>query len=183
MAKKEEKPVEEEGSSKSGMGKILILGLGGLLIIGISVGAALYFTGFFDSNTEPVKAAQAVGKANTATEKVATTPKKPTEPAQYMNLRPFTVSLNGKDGRRFLQITVSLMARSSDVLGAVKRNRPAVRNALTLLFSSQSEGALSSREGKLALQKQALAEIRKILLSEGVPSELKAIYFTNFVVD
>ncbi len=182
MAKEEKKQDEEEGSSKSGMGKILVLGIGGLLVVGLSIGAALYFAGFFDPKPEPAKTADggSVTKSNSAPAPVSA---KPVAPAQYMNLRPFTVSLSGNDGHRFLQITVSLMARSADVLAAIKTNKPAVRNTLTLLFSSQTAASLNSREGKLALQKQAIAEIRKILLAEGAPADLKALYFTNFVVD
>jgi len=178
MAKEEDKQPEEEAVDKSGMGKILILGIGGLLVIGISAGVALYLTGFFDPAPVPDQAAETVGKTGVAKDSST-----PAAPAQYLNLQPFTVSLNGNGGHRFLQITVSLMARSEDVLSAVKANKPAVRNTLTLLFSSQSAEALSSREGTLVLQKQAITEIRKILMAEGAPAELEAIYFTNFVID
>lgn len=179
MAKEEAKQ-EEETSGKSGMVKMLLLGIGGLLILGLSIGAALYVTGFFDSKAE--QPTEQVAKEGTAA-KPAKQASKPVKTAQYLNLRPFTVSLGGQGGQRFLQITVSLMARSDAVLMAVKDHKPSVRNALTLLFSSQTPEALSTREGKLSLQKQAIEEIRKILLAEGMPAELKAVYFTNFVVD
>jgi flagellar FliL protein len=107
----------------------------------------------------------------------------PEQPAVYLDLTPaFVVNLADDEAVRFLQIEVELMARDAKVIEAAKTHTPRIRNALLLLLAQQHSHELATREAKEALQKQALAEVRKALTEENEPAEVGAVYFTSFVI-
>lgn len=104
-------------------------------------------------------------------------------PEIYMPLDPaFVVNFQDQDAARFLQVGVTLMAHDQSALDAVRQNDPVVRNALVMLFSSQSYAVLSSAQGKLKLQAQALAAVRKIVAAHTGKPGVDALYFTSFVM-
>jgi flagellar FliL protein len=74
------------------------------------------------------------------------------------------------------------MTRDENVVEAVERHVPVIRNNLLILFSSQQLEAISTRKGKEALRQSALTEVRSVLESQGEPVEVEEIYFTSLVV-
>ena len=74
------------------------------------------------------------------------------------------------------------MTRDPDIEDQLKLHMPVIRNDLMLLFSAKSSGALASREGKEALQAEALASIQGILERETGAPGIEAVYFTSFVM-
>lgn len=104
-------------------------------------------------------------------------------PAIYLPIDPtFVVNFAGQGNARFLQITVEVMTRSSDVLDNVKDHMPAIRNNLNMLFSDQQYDVISTLEGKERLRGQALEVIQRILEEETGDSSIEAVYFTTFVM-
>lgn len=108
---------------------------------------------------------------------------KPSQPIVYLPLDPpFVVNFENSEEARFLQVSMEVMARDSDVLEAVKKHMPAIRNNLVLLLSSQEYKTLSSFAGKEAVRTAALAEIQKILNEYTGKPGVEAVYFTGFVM-
>lgn len=104
-------------------------------------------------------------------------------PAIYMELRPaFVVNLSGRDSSRFVQAEVDLMARDQAVLDAVQAHNPAIRNALLLIFGSQTLADLQTREGKEALQQAVLLGINEILAEREEGLQVEEVYFSSFVM-
>jgi flagellar FliL protein len=104
-------------------------------------------------------------------------------PAIYLPIDPtFVVNFSGQGNARFLQITVEVMTRSSDVLEQIKIHMPVIRNNLTMLFSDQQYDRISTLEGKERLRVEALEVIRRILEEETGDPGLEAVYFTTFVM-
>ena len=95
---------------------------------------------------------------------------------------PFVVNLAGDDALRFLQVDVQVLTRDPKVGPAIELLQPELRNRLLLLFGSQTAATLSSRDGKVALQKQALTEIRTALKQFDAPNDVDAVLFTSFVM-
>ena len=54
---------------------------------------------------------------------------------------------------------------------------------LVMLFSSQSEEALSTMEGKQMLKEAALNELINALQEEGEAADVQDVLFTSFIVD
>ena len=103
--------------------------------------------------------------------------------ALYLDLMPaFVVNLADEEAIRFLQVEVELMARDSKSIDAAKDHMPKIRNALLLLFAQQQSHQLATREAKVKLQADALAEVQRALREEKVPAAIEGVYFTAFVI-
>lgn len=150
--------------------KLLLIIVGGvaLVLIAAGVGAAWWLT--------------ASHKSAAPAETKAAPP--PAGPPLFLALDPpFVVNFDSQQSVRFLQITVQLMSRDAATIEMLKTNDPIVRNDLLLLFGSQKYAQLSTREGKEALQAQALEDVRKVLeAAGGHPERIEAVYFTSFVM-
>jgi len=68
------------------------------------------------------------------------------------------------------------------VAEALKTHDAEIRNNLVLLFSSQTQEAVSTRAGKEKIRAQALAEVQSILQKHIGRPGVEEIYFTSFVM-
>ena len=102
---------------------------------------------------------------------------------QYLMLDPpFVVNFKDDQSMRFLQVGVSLMSHDPAALAAAKDADPVIRNALVILFSSQTFAELGNTAGKQKLQAQALTAVRKIVADKIGKPGVDALYFTSFVM-
>ena len=171
----EDLELDDGAEAKKGGSKlklIIILSIVGVVVLGGAVGATLFFTGAFSGGGEEAEA-EVAAKKDAA-------PK----PAQYLPLDPpFVVNFGDETQVRFLQIAVEVMARDPSVLDAIQTHKPAIRNNLVILFSSQDAAAVGTREGKEQLRAATLTEINNIVRKEtGSKVGLEAVYFTSFVM-
>lgn len=101
----------------------------------------------------------------------------------YLPLDPaFVVNFRDDESMRYLQIGVTVMAHDQAALDTVKSADPVVRNALVMLFSSQTYAVLSDPAGKQKLQADALQAVRKIVAARTGKPGVDALYFTSFVM-
>jgi flagellar protein FliL len=160
-----------DAAKPNGRRKLLLIIVAGvaLVLLAAAVGAAWWLTA---SNHKA--AAPAETKAAPL----------PAGPPLFLALDPpFVVNFDSEQSVRFLQITVQLMSRDPATIDMLKTNDPVVRNDLLLLFGGQKYAQLATREGKEALQAQALAAVRKVLEGAGGhPERVEAVYFTSFVM-
>ena len=146
-----------------GLGIVLVL-LGGL-------GAGLYVGGFWDGQNGP---------ETEKAEDAEPTPKD-APPIYYAIESPFVVNLEGKR-LRFLQLKVELVAGEQGVLDAVERHMPRIRNDLIMLFSGVEYDRIRQKDGRESLQEAAHDKIVEVLEAEDEPADLRAVLFTNFIV-
>lgn len=117
------------------------------------------------------------GKADAAT---AGAPK---APELFLPLDPaFVVNFEDQDSTRYLQIGVTVMTHDPVAVQAMKDSDPVIRNALVMLFSSQTYAGLSDTAGKVKLQTEALNAVRKIVADKTGKPDVDALYFTSFVM-
>ena len=134
------------------MKKMIMFGVAALLLVGVSVGASLFFTGAF--NKEP-----AVGAAGQVQEE-----EQLPEEILYYNVQPeFVVNFQGKTRMKFLMIEMSVATRDEEVLTVLNDHDPELRNTLLLLLSEQDSEVLKTVEGKQALQKSAMESIDEVV--------------------
>ncbi len=160
--------------------KIILMVVGGLILIGGSVGGTLFMTGALSKKTDEAHAAAAPATAEAA----ANQPIKPLRgPAIYQPLEPpFIVNFEDQGVLRYMQVGLTTMTRDPRVGDVMMQNMPQIRNDLILLFSNQKFDVLSTLNGKEKLRQQALAQIQSILNREfGLPG-IEAVYFTTFVL-
>jgi flagellar FliL protein len=184
MAQKDDaQPSEKKGS---GILKILLMLIGGLILIGGSVGGTLFLTGALNKNAGEGQAADphAAAPAAHGGSAAPLAPVAPLRgPAVYHPLDPaFIVNFEDQGMLRYLQIGMTTMSRDPRITDILNQNMPQIRNDLILLFSNQKLEVLTTTSGKEKLRAQALAQIQGILTREvGIPG-IEAVYFTTFVL-
>lgn len=107
------------------------------------------------------------------------------EELRYLELKPtFVTNFDfSEDGRlKYLKADINVRTASAEAEAAVKYHLPLMRNALVLLLSRQSEGTVSTREGRAEMRAQAIEELNKLLLEEEGEEYVLDILFTNFIV-
>jgi len=171
----------EKEAKPSNLKKIIILTAAGVLVLGLTVGATLYFTGVIGGGDESAaemsetevtdKAEEKVDEEEVATETV------------YHKFKPaFVVNFEDKGKLRFLQIDLSVATKLPSVIDELTTHEPVIRNNLVLLYSSKTAAELNSLEGKEKLRQQTREEIQKIMKDNTGKTGIDEVYFTGFVV-
>ena len=107
----------------------------------------------------------------------------PSEPAQYLPLDPaLVVNFQHAGKGRFLQTSIQLMTRDTDVYEAAKIHAPAIRSALIMLFGGVDFDEVSTSEGKKALQEAARKTADDVLGELAGIKGIDALYLTSFVI-
>ncbi len=184
MAKEDDLDLDVEGATpkKSGKSKFILIGVAVVLLLGVSVTATLFLTGMLGGD-EAVAEEGAAGDAKAGAKGKKKAVKKVKAPLNYVPLDPpFVVNFADDSEARFLQVTVELGTRDTDVIDQIKEHRPAIRNNLVMLFSSQDPVSLNTREGKEKLRSDTLAEVQKVLKAETGKAGVEAVFFTSFVM-
>ena len=107
--------------------------------------------------------------------------------AIYYKLKPtFMVKIIEKrrnvEKTRYLQVDVAIMARDQAVIDAVELHKPLIKDTLNVILTSSDYQELLTIKGKRKIQVEAKKALNKILLKEEKFSGVKAVLFTNFLV-
>ena len=179
MAKKEEKPpaaadAEGKPAGKSKLKLIILIVVGLLLVIGLSVGGAMFFLHKGEKKDDAKTEEQAVAEAEAKPGK---------QVAIYEVLAPaFVVNFNYKGRQRYMQVSVALMGRNKAELDALHEHMPVLRNNLVMLFSGQDFEALSTPVGKEMLRQQTTASVQALAQKETGKLAVEQVLFTNIVL-
>ena len=165
-----EEEIQEEGGKKGGMGKMLMFGGVGVLlvVVGIFVGPMVLNS---DEPAEGAEGEEAVVEVSN-------------KPPIYQTLHPPMV-INFKDevgDAHFMQITMEVMSRDQEVINLVRDHTPAIRNSLILLYGQSIYEEVVTREGKEKMLEDGLAEIQRVILETTGETGVEALYFTALVV-
>lgn len=151
------------------MKKMIIMGVAALMLVGVSVGASLFFTGAF--NKEP-NAGAAVPVEEELPEEIL-----------YYNVQPeFVVNFQGKTRMKFLMIEMAVATRDPEVPAILDDHDPEVRNSLLLLLSEQDSEVLKTVEGKQALQKSAIERLDEIVAKYHKNERILDVLITRLVM-
>lgn len=151
-------------STDGGGKKLVLMVLGAVMLIGVSVGATLFFLG---------------GSSPDAPQAEAPEEQAPLGDPRYVELgKAFTVNLEGGSG--LLRISVALLVYTDALEEAIVQHMPRIRNALVLLFSGLSAADLQQRTGKDQLQDNALTAVKDILAEYSDTAGME-LFFTDFV--
>lgn len=194
----DEKAAEVSAPALGGRKKLILIIAAAVLLLG-AVGGGAYF---FMSGSSDEAADTAQGKeqgekgkkgakkgkvakdAKEAKEAKGKKHKKPSAPAIYHKIDPaLVVNFDAGGVTRFLQVAIEISTREPEMAEALKLHEPVIRNDLLLLFGSQNQETVTSREGKEKLRAQALAAVRNVIDNEGGEgSQIENVYFTSFVM-
>lgn len=104
-------------------------------------------------------------------------------PAIYLPLDPAFLTNYNVGGRpRYLQVSMSVMARDQAMIDALQLHMPMVRNRVVMLLSAADFAQLQSDEGRLQLQSDVLGAIQDVLQKETGHAGAEQVFFTNLVM-
>ena len=169
MAKSDDDLDLDVKKGKGSMGKVILIVVAVVVLVGGAVGATLFFLG--GSETPPEGAAAAVDA-----------PAKKGPPLYFAFDPPFVTSFQDQSLARFMQVTVEVMSHDEESIKEVETYAPAIRNALVMVFGSQTFENVRTREGKEAMRAEVLAEIQKLMTEQTGKPGVEDVYFTSFVV-
>lgn len=171
-AKKNEE-AQESGEAKpaGGKKKIIIMILVGLLTVGLSVGATIFFLG--GSSKDDAEADGEDAHAEGEKAKAA---------ALYLEISPsLLVTLDANGRQRYMKVDVSLQARDKAALDAVNLHMPLIRSRVLSTYSNINFAEIQTEQGKLKMLENTLTVINEVLKGEGAPL-IEKVFFTNFVL-
>lgn len=171
-AKKNEE-AQESGEAKpaGGKKKLIILILVGLVTVGLSVGATIFFLGGSSKDDAEAESAEAHAEGEHA--KAA---------ALYLDIVPsLLITLDANGRQRYMKVDVSLQARDKAALDAVNLHMPLIRSRVLSTYSNINFAEIQTEPGKLKMLENTLAVINEVLKGEGAPL-IDNVFLTNFVL-
>jgi flagellar FliL protein len=103
--------------------------------------------------------------------------------AIYVPLKPaFIVNYGGPGRLKYIKADISVRLQDSATANSVRHHMPYIRNNLVLLFSAQTDESIASQDGKEALRREALEEVRNVLLQEDQQEGVIDLYFNAFLI-
>lgn len=192
---------DDEPKKKSGILKILIFVLGGLVILGIGLGAGYVLFGAKPDSPEQLAASiiERNGQAPVPSEEedaeggedesrpkpekvTKESPKDEVFQTLYYEI-PGTMTTNLRDSRRFLQIGVGISTRYDDeILRNVESNLPAIKAAILATLSGYGEEDVIGRDARKAMSEELTIVINEELeLLEGFGG-VESVLLTSFVM-
>ncbi|MGF6202306.1 flagellar basal body-associated protein FliL [Pseudomonas laurylsulfatiphila] len=158
----------KDPASKGKLKLIILIVVALLLAIGVSVGATWYF----------MHSAQSKPAAD-----VAQTAPVGKQPAIFESMAPaFVANFNQNGRQRYMQVSITMLARNPADLEALKVHMPVIRNNLVMLFSGQDFATLASPVGQEMLRQKATASVQEVAQKELGKVVIEQLLFTNFVL-
>ena len=174
MAKDDDNEAQE-APKKGGMMKMLIMGVGALVLLGAGIFLGPMVSSLMGGEEAQVENAE--GEEGTEEEAIDD------GPALYTSLHPpLVVNFEDNGKRHFLQVAMDVMAREQWVIDEVKNHSAAIRNNLLLMLGTVDYQTVISREGKIKLQADALSEVQAVLKEKTGEPGVEAVYFTSLIV-
>ena len=98
----------------------------------------------------------------------------------YMAIDTLTVNL--KDSRQYLQLTISLQLKNGVDQALIKLYMPQVRTRALIILSNKKPEDVISAEGKLALLEELKTITEKPFTDKLEPIEILDVSFTSFII-
>ncbi len=151
--------------------KMLFIIIGILVILLIAAAAGLSW--FFLFKTSPAQEGEDPG------EKVPI-PKAAEETAigPMVDIKEFIVNIISEDDRHYVKASLTVELSNEKVLEEFNQRLPQARDAILLLVGNKTYEELQDLQGKKQLKAELMLKLNAILHS----GKVKAIYFTDFVV-
>ena len=166
MAKSDE---VKDPAAKGKLKLIIVAVVALLLAVGLSVGATWFFMHSSTPKVDP--AAAAATDANVK------------HPAIFEPLTPaFVVNFNSNGRQRYMQVSITMLARSQPDLEALKVHMPVIRNNLVMLFAGIPFESLATPIGQEMLRQKATASVQEVAQKELGKTVIEQLLFTNFVL-
>jgi len=175
--------IQHEGAEvKKSSKKLIIIILAAVILLAGGGGAAYFFL-FKSAPVEEGHDEHGNAKTEEKHEEKHEDPEAAAAEKLYFDLtKPLVVNLPKGTGAKFVMIAITFLVEGADMVDALKKNEPMIRNNLLMLISAQNAEELKTREGKDKLRAGIQESVSTTLTKMAGKSRLKDIYFTSFVM-
>ncbi len=166
MAEKKEAAAPQGGNKKK---LFLIIGLAVVILAG--AGTAAFF--LMKKAPEPQETKEPAKHAPAAPEHNPVTDIGP-----MVNIEEFIVNIISGDTAHYVKASLTIELSSEEGKGEAEKRMPQMRDAILLLIGNKTFEELQDLQGKKQLKAEITSKINSFLKA----GKVKAVYFTNFVV-
>ncbi len=171
MADDKKKKAEESQEEGGGGGKkklIIIIAAAVLLLLAIGGGL------FFFLKPEPIPEEELDPGMKVPVPEITQS----TEIGPMIEIKEFIVNIISEDGRHYVKAALTLEINKEEAKEEVNKRMPQIRDAILLLVGNKTYEELHDLQGKKQLKAELVSKINSFLQN----GKVKAIYFTDFVV-
>lgn len=192
----DEEETQTQGKRKLPWLKVLVLGTGALVLLGVAVLASLLLTGYFDkvdvraveaqleqTRREAAAAAPAPGKRASEAERASKAKKEqPRFEYRYLEFERALVA-NVAGSRKVMQVQMAFMTRYDErVTQNLKKHEFALRSAALDVMRQTTETELGNPDFRKILGERLRTEVNAVLEQLEDFGGVEEVYFTSFVV-
>lgn len=163
---KEDAP-EQSGNKKK---KLIIIGAAGLALL-LIIAALLYF---FVFRTKPIPVDEQDPGLKVPVPEIIQN----SEIGPMVEISEFIVNIISEDERHYVKAALTIELNKEEALDEVNKRMPQIRDAILLLVGNKTYEELHDLQGKKQLKAELVSKINSFLQH----GKIRAIYFTDFVV-
>ncbi len=167
MAEKKKEVTESQGGSKKKL--FLFIGLAVVVLLA-GGGTAAYF--MLKKAPEPVEV------KDPAKQVPVPDLNQQADIGPQVNIEEFIVNIISGDTPHYVKASLTVELTNEEVKGEVEKRMPQMRDAILLLIGNKTFEELQDMQGKKQLKAELTSKINSFLKA----GKVKAVYFTNFVV-
>ncbi len=172
MVETEPKEAEKKSSKK-----LIIIIVAIVLLLGGGAG------GYFFFMNKPADSEQSDKKSENKAAEVEKEDDDPAQAEQYYELSdPLLVNFPPGSSAKIIKVSVTVLVKGEENAAALKKHEPMIRNNLLMAISSIGADKAKTLEGKQELQATMLTEVGKVMELMTKKNPVKAVYFTEFVM-
>lgn len=184
---------EEDGGKKGGLVKIILLVVGVVLVVSLTIGLTLYFTGFFDPGPEEVAEEQINAletEAATAAEEVGQQPAKiqleapaveKFETVYYELEREFLANVT--NSRKVMQIKLAIMTHYDEqVIANIEKHTFAIRSSILDIMRQVTEQDIDQPDFRSDMAEDIRLAMNATLEGFEDFGGIEKVYFSEFIV-
>ncbi len=179
MAEKKEEPKEESGKSKKKL--FIIIGVAVLVVLILGGVGGFFLLKKDHPATDRPAGQEAAGGHGAATKNgEAAVPGAVPKPdiGPMVKIDEFIVNIISEEGSHYVKTSMSIEMTNAAVVEETTTRMPQIRDSVLLLIGNKTFEELQDLQGKKQLKAEITSKINSFLQT----GQIKAIYFTDFVV-
>jgi len=170
MAEKKETAKAPDATKPGGKKKLIIIIVAALLVILIGASVTFFFLLKDDSASDPSQ--------KSGSEVPVPELGKDTDIGPMINIEDFIVNIISAESNHYVKAALTLELTSETAMKETNMRMPQVRDAILLLVGNKTYDELQDLQGKKQLKAELSSKLNSLLQT----GRIKAIYFTEFVV-
>ncbi len=170
MADDKTKAADGNPENEGGKKKKLIIIIAAVVVLLAATGVGL----FFFLKPEPVPEEELDPGINVPVPEIVQN----TEIGPMIEIKEFIVNIISEDGRHYVKAALTLEINKEEAVEEVNKRMPQIRDAILLLVGNKTYEELHDLQGKKQLKAELVSKINSFLQK----GKVRAIYFTDFVV-